>query len=729
MSSADPDQREEAARELQAFLPEEAVIDALIELLGDADWRVRRASVESILTVVPQLVMPRILQCLYDEDNAGRRNAAIDLLNRFGKTIVPHIELHLKSRNRDVQMFLIQLLGDLRDRTYLDEITRAVEDKEDNVASAAILALGKIGDPVSLPIILRLLQNDDPWIQFQAIEAAGEMRDPGILPELIRLRDSPYCRKQILKALGKFQDPEAYRTLIRSLFAEKRLNPDALEALFCSYSEFQPAPLKNARQKQIRKEFREQTGEEQVQVLIREFENASPGQKKRILEMLGWSRSTTGIPLLMEHLSDPEFQESAAGGLADCGEAAAEILLMRLRADPAGEELAVLLVLLNEMQIAVRPEELEKLLGHPSAEVRLHAYRLLIRSAADLPEGFLLRGVLDANSSVHDACLQPLLARCLDHEEVRARILEEMGVRLHAKIASEREAALEFVSLLERGKSGTWLVPALKDPNPVVRRKAAAVMQSVYDVSFRRPLIAALTDEDGRVRELAVRAMGQDLSEEAGDALLSATRDESLWVRLAAYESLAANPSGNRIAAALRERLHSENPAACAVLLRCLAAIPGSISNTFILQYTQSGDPEIRKSACEALSSSADAVADSGIEQALLEIAERDPDWKVRAAALQTFLRIRPARAIQILHSRWNTERHPYVRKHVLRFLREAKTASLPSDLLSCLLDPDLADDAYEFLLSSRDQFRGILREASLSQPPAIRRILQSIAP
>jgi len=723
ISSTDPDQREQAARELRAYLSDEAAVAALIELLGDPDWRIRRASVESILTGDPPVVIPQVLQSLYDEVNAGRRNAAIDLLNRFGRAIVPHLETHLKSGHRDVQMFLIQMLGDLRDRTYLEEITRAVENKEENVVSAAVLALGKIGHPGSLPLILRLLQSSDPWVQFQAIEAAGEMREPGVLPVLIQLRDSTFCRKQILKTLGKFEDAEAYGTLIRSLFLKGRLDPDALEALINVYSESRPALLKKALQSKIRQEFREQTGADEIQALIREFENAATEQKKQILELFGWFGSAASILILTEKLSDPEFEECAFHALANCGEEAAMTLLARLRSKPAIEETVVILTILNEIQARVKPDEVEELLRHSSGEVRHLAYQLLVHSSEDLPVEILIRGALDENPSVHEICLGPLLSRCRQSEVAHKQLTDEMRKRLHSRTASERGAALEILSLLERDQNRPLFLQAFKDADPLIRRKAALLMRSGYHVSFRGPLMAALTDEDARVRVLAVQALRHDPSEEVTGALFSAMRDESLWVRIAAYESLASEPHGSRSAAALLQQLHSENPAAGAVLLRCLAAIPGAISNELVLQYTKHTDPEIRKSACEALAPS----ADQGLESALRAIAEQDPDWKVRAAALQAARRVLPAQATEILQARWKSEEDPYVRKQILHSLREAQADLLPSDLFSCLLDPHLADDTYEYLLSVKERLAGALAEAARSQPPAIRRILQTI--
>ena len=48
-NSSDPDERAESARELKPFLQNPTASAILLEMLGDADWRVRRAAVESVL--------------------------------------------------------------------------------------------------------------------------------------------------------------------------------------------------------------------------------------------------------------------------------------------------------------------------------------------------------------------------------------------------------------------------------------------------------------------------------------------------------------------------------------------------------------------------------------------------------------------------------------------------------------------------------------------------------
>ncbi|HSP06885.1 MAG TPA: HEAT repeat domain-containing protein, partial [Acidobacteriota bacterium] len=218
--SQSADDRAEAARELKTFLRMDQAWSTLVDLLGDTDWRVRRAAVESFVEMRPHQAIPSLLMALYDDDNAGRRNAAIDVLAHYGREILPFLSPHLNSENLDVRMFLINILGDLRDTSFLDFINSSLDHPDANIASAAIVALGKIGHPESVRQLLRFLQGKVLWFTFQAIEAAGEMQDSSLIPELARLYNDTHYRKTIIHTLSRFHHPAAYQALTEAIVTE-----------------------------------------------------------------------------------------------------------------------------------------------------------------------------------------------------------------------------------------------------------------------------------------------------------------------------------------------------------------------------------------------------------------------------------------------------------------------------------------------------------------------------
>src|SRR5258705_8853002 len=89
--SEHPDDRECAAREARQQVFIRAIQSILLDLIGDPDWRVGHAGVESICSAREIKILPEVISALYDETNAGKRNAALDILARFGNTILPYV--------------------------------------------------------------------------------------------------------------------------------------------------------------------------------------------------------------------------------------------------------------------------------------------------------------------------------------------------------------------------------------------------------------------------------------------------------------------------------------------------------------------------------------------------------------------------------------------------------------------------------------------------------------
>lgn len=720
--SEEADERAEAARDLKEFLRNEAACAILVELLGDSDWRVRRAAVESFLEMRAHNAIPQILQSLYAEDNAGKRNAAIDILTRFGKEIIPYLEPHLNSDNTDVQMFLINILGDLRDDTFFEFITRSLDHPDPNIVSAAILTLGRIGHPQSLPHLLRFLHGSDMWLTFQAIEAAGEMQDPATIADLIKLYGSHYYRKAVIRALSKFHHSDSYQALTRFLVTDGKLDADALFALVELYHAPQPTELRNEEQAKLRNEFRKMAQKDVLQTLIREFPSSPLTLQKSILEALGWSQATEAVPILMQSLENPELLEIAAQAIIDCDRQAFPTLIARLKDDLPEDEIVLILNILNEIGTVADYREIQHLLLSESDEARHQAFRLITRSNSPETTGLLLKGIFDSHSPINEICRDPLLARCRNSKALQLELKDKVQQHIQSENGHERANAIEFLTLVQGEQAFSLLFQALKDEDAVVRQKAVSLMSTGYHHEFQRPLISALADEDAKVRELAARGLASYPAPEVTDALLSTVNDEMVWVRLATYESLA-TIGDERAAPVLLQQLETENPIARATLLQSLKRFRTQAAKEQLLKYLNSEDPELRKNACESLG----MFSDNDIVFHLFTLLQSDSDWRVRVAAVQSLTNIRPFRLQQALLERLKLDDDPLVRKQILVSILKLGIDYVPEEVYAFLLDKNLADGAYEFLNAVKSRFAKQIQEAYKSQSPAVRRILKTI--
>ena len=99
----DEEVRRLAVERVSALSPEEAV-PCLVERLGDASWRVRKAAVERLVASPDATrVVEALIVALGDGENTGRRNAAVEALVALGGRAIPQLLAAMDSADVDVR--------------------------------------------------------------------------------------------------------------------------------------------------------------------------------------------------------------------------------------------------------------------------------------------------------------------------------------------------------------------------------------------------------------------------------------------------------------------------------------------------------------------------------------------------------------------------------------------------------------------------------------------------
>jgi HEAT repeat protein len=720
-SSSDPDERAESARELKPFLENPAASAILLEMLSDSDWRVRRAAVESVLDAHLPHIIPQILLALYDEENAGRRNAAIDILSRFGTDILPYLESHLQTTNADVRMFLVNILGELRNDSHLDFILQSLEHKDKNLVSAAILALGRIGRPETAEKLRDFLRGSDTWFTFQAIEAAGEMQEPSLIPDLVQLSGLSYFHNAAVKALSCFHDISAYRTLVSSLFHGNVIDAAVLQAIIELYDSPAPSVLKEKERKDIRNELR-MLGSDQLELLTEAIQKSDAAQKKNLIRIAGFARASSAVKFFVQSLHDPELEQVATESLILCDRDSAGPLLEELKQDLDDEQVMRDLEILNELSASPNVDQLISYLNHENPEIRLLTHRLLSRSKSQEISPWWILGTMDSYSPIQEICQGLLLDICRQNASATDEIRWAMREKMQSESSVERANALEFLIRLDGESAFTLLFQALKDEDAVVRKRAISLMSSGYHHEFQKFLIAAIADEDSGVREMAAKALASYSAPEVLEALFASSSDDDLWVRVAAFESLAKLEAENAVEI-FEKQFEKENPIGKTALLKGLGHFRTPKSREILLKALNSEDAEIRKAVCESLG----IFNESDIVFRLFTLMQNDADWTVRAAAIRALSAIRPFRLQEALLERLQLDPDPYVRKEILKCLQKLEIHYMPAGICALVVNKDLADAAYDFLMAFQNRFSKQIQESAQSHPPAVRRILKTI--
>jgi HEAT repeat protein len=178
---------------LTYYRDDKAVADALVNLLADPDFGVRRQAGQGLqkLNVMPSDRAARASFYVATEQWEGARN--------LGKDAVEPLIAALGSKDKEPKSLLWQHSARFRD---------SVTD-----------TLGTIGDPRAVEALLSQLKYSDPRVRATTVKALGRIGDARAVPSLIEaLGDVAFnVRQEVAKALGRLKDPRAIDALVRTM--------------------------------------------------------------------------------------------------------------------------------------------------------------------------------------------------------------------------------------------------------------------------------------------------------------------------------------------------------------------------------------------------------------------------------------------------------------------------------------------------------------------------------
>ncbi len=118
----------------------------------------------------------------------------------------------------DVRKFVVDILGDIKDRQAVPALVDRLEDADENIRVAAAEALGKIRDRRAVDALLACLTRyNQGWLDYAAAEALGEIGDERALGPLLAALGRSSLREPVLEALGKIGNATTLAPLVASL--------------------------------------------------------------------------------------------------------------------------------------------------------------------------------------------------------------------------------------------------------------------------------------------------------------------------------------------------------------------------------------------------------------------------------------------------------------------------------------------------------------------------------
>src|SRR5262245_46768517 len=210
----------------------ESLNEAVLLALAQHDRSERERAIER----AAEDVDPERLVELISNDDAIRRNAALEALSKGGRRSVPALVRALRDPDPEVVMFAASTLGKTRDPSAISPLASVLKHSDINVCQAAIESLGELRAVSMLGELGELLRGQHSWLRFAVVHTLGEIGDPSSVRTLIGLLGDEQLRDSAVAALGKIGGLEVIGALVPQLVANH--SPAGfklcLEALGCA---------------------------------------------------------------------------------------------------------------------------------------------------------------------------------------------------------------------------------------------------------------------------------------------------------------------------------------------------------------------------------------------------------------------------------------------------------------------------------------------------------------
>ena len=271
---------DEVRREAALYLKEHVgsvdtgrAVSMLVRALMDPSWRVRKTSVDILVQAYPvDAYFDSVVSLLYESDNAGARNSAIEVFVKVGPRSAGKLSEAFRTDDADVRKFIIDIAGEIAHRSMIPLLTQALKDKDENVKAAAVEHLGSLKEPLVVDSLISILGEGDLWTSYPAIEALGRIGDTRALPHLVEALSDKLLKEPALRALGSVGGESVVRHIVPYLTDKSR----AVRQV--AYSSLEMIYEKGVSGDSIRVEIEGCYGDEAGQLLLDTADSGNEGQ-------------------------------------------------------------------------------------------------------------------------------------------------------------------------------------------------------------------------------------------------------------------------------------------------------------------------------------------------------------------------------------------------------------------------------------------------------------------
>lgn len=533
LESPDSEERIAAVRQM-LNLPEPSM-RLFVLGLGDEDWRVRKVAVETFFGLAhPENLIEELIELLHQQENAGLRNAAIEILVGLGSVAVPELQREISCPDVEVRKFVIDILGEIGDARCANELIIALSDPDINVRYAAAETLGKLRVDAAVGPLLALMEDPDPGLKFTILQSLSLIGGTIPVDLLVPYLDDRLLRKALFDCFGKIGGPEVVPLLVSGLTDPMRqVRAAALNALFA---------LQETERDLICQELAKVDSSRIAAYLDQMLRGEDSPLKQAALAIYAAVWGQQDLTPVLNCVDDEHLRDRALQVFAHLGEQAF-CRLLETHAPESAERRLYLIFVAGELGFGSALPLAIDAAKSADPQLRYAAARALGELGSEEQLELLLRLLDDEQQEIRDAAALGLAAlgrRC--RAVVPSRIAEFLADHDDEK----RMRIVRILSLIDGDDIERQLLRAIKDPASNVRCEAIRALKGHDSDNVLSGLILTLTDESADVRRLAVSALGDSGKDRVLPALKLSVADADLWVRAAVMRALA-HFSGERV--------------------------------------------------------------------------------------------------------------------------------------------------------------------------------------
>ncbi|HEY6802356.1 MAG TPA: HEAT repeat domain-containing protein [Pyrinomonadaceae bacterium] len=548
----------------------------LLDVIGDTDWRVRRAAVQGLAKrSAPEAIQALLKSVREDHGNLGVLNSALQVLAMVDVETLPSLIEFLNGPDPDLRMQAALAIGEQRDKRGVPPLLKAIQDENINVRFHAIEALGKLEDPAAATSLVAIAESGEFFLAFPALESLKAIGERSVAPRLLQLLSDEMLREAAAETLGALGDETVVGPVVELLNSGTTTAWPIAKALTSLYDRFEEEHGEGDYIADLTRQAIQPSG---VQQLLSAISEGEADDLRPFAVVIGWLRGPAVDRTLVRLLGEPSVRSEVLEALIQHGEGVISLLIDQLSAEDI-ETRGAAITALGRLGYRKATPALAKAL-ETDPLLRIEAATALARigdegaldSLLNLigdPDGAVRQAVVGALNSIGSSRMAQLIKPLLRDErplvrESAARIAGYFGYEDCADLLLEccndedervRKAAVEHLPYLDDERVLQILENKLQRDTPRVRAAAASAFGKIDadDTKLR----ASLKDDDSWVRYFAAQSLGRLGHPESVSALSEVVRNDSFnHVRIAALEALG-NIGGREAIEAITSQLRS----------------------------------------------------------------------------------------------------------------------------------------------------------------------------